>query len=100
MAVVGNAFFAGVVAAGASFLCLTLSGCALAAYGLGVATMANDSVVRHEMRLARSGADDEIVGEAGDLAQIEDPDVFRFFVRGGLGCRKGDGFGVGCHAGR
>ena len=52
MAVVGNAFFAGVVAAGASFLCLTLSGCALAAYGLGVATMANDSVVRHNEQYA------------------------------------------------
>lgn len=48
----GKAFFAGAVAAGGFFLCLTLPGCSLAAYGLGVATMANDSVVRHDEEYA------------------------------------------------
>lgn len=33
-------------------LCLPLSGCMLAAYGLGVATMANDSVARHNEEYA------------------------------------------------
>lgn len=52
VAVFGKAFFAVAAAAVAFFLGLTLQGCTLAAYGLGVATMANDSVVRHNEEYA------------------------------------------------
>lgn len=38
---------AGAIGACAVILCLPLPGCMLAAYGLGVATMAHDSVARH-----------------------------------------------------
>lgn len=45
---VGKTLLAVAVAAGG----LALQGCTLAAYGLGVATMANDSVVRHQEEYA------------------------------------------------
>jgi hypothetical protein len=32
------------------------------------------------MRLGRSRANDEVIGEARDPLEIEDDDVFRFFV--------------------
>jgi hypothetical protein len=41
------------------------------------------------MRLRRSGANDEEVGEARDAPEIEDDNVFRFFVRRVIGA----GFG-------
>jgi len=44
-----------------------------------------------EVRVARAGADDKIIGEAAELAQIEDANVFGFFVRGRLGGGQGDG---------
>jgi hypothetical protein len=39
------------------------------------------------MRLGRAGTNDEIIGEGGNAAQIDDDDVFSLFVRGELGAR-------------
>jgi hypothetical protein len=33
-----------------------------------------------EVRLARAGANDEVIGNAGDFAEVEDDDVFCLFV--------------------
>ena len=52
---------------------LPLQGCALAAYGLGVATMVNDSTARDNEAYAayvrRAGADNEKRSKAGQPAQ-------------------------------
>ena len=37
------------------------------------------------MRLGRARANDEEIGEGGDAAQIDDENVFGFFVRRQLG---------------
>ena len=44
-----------------------------------------------EVGIARAGADDKVIGKAAELAQVEDADVFAFFVCCRLSGDEGDG---------
>ena len=61
------------ISAGALVLCLPLQGCTLAAYGLGVATMVNDSTARQSEEYAayarRAEAENAKRLKAGQAAQ-------------------------------
>ena len=48
---------------------------------------------RFEMRLRRTGTEDKEIGKSGNLPQIEDHDIFRFFVGSEFGAEFREVFG-------
>ena len=47
---------------------------------------------RFQVRLGGAGADDEIIRQRGDAAQVEGDDVFGFFFRGVVRAKAGELF--------